>query len=158
MNLKKLLFSCLLLTVATVTFSQTKITAKCTADISCSQKFGITAIDREYTLVVVYDKNSLKFATNNTSVFSALNTYKIAKKTDNYIIASSTEGNYAFFDVKRKQLYNIDYYMDRYITAGYGSETNSIKQTVLKMMEILKKGGSQKDAIQELIKQAEYSF
>lgn len=155
---KQLVFNCLFLIVTTVTFSQTTVTSKCTADVSCSQKYGITLTEREYTLTVFYDKSNLKFTTGNAVTFPALNTFSITKKTDKYVVGTNSEGNYGFLDIKRKQFYNIDYYMNRYLTAGYGSQTTEIKETALKMMEILKKGGSQKDVIQELIKQAEYDF
>ena len=48
--------------------------------------------------------------------------------------------------------------MKRYLTAGLGSENVEIKQNTLKIMSILKKGNSQKDAVQFLIKQTEYDF
>ena len=48
--------------------------------------------------------------------------------------------------------------MNRYLTAGYGKDNTEIKQNTLKMMSILRKGESQKDAIQFLIKQTEYDF
>ncbi|HRB71174.1 hypothetical protein [Flavobacterium sp. WV_118_3] len=137
---------------------ETKVTAKCNANISCSQKHGMTEIPRDYTLTVVYDKENLKFTTYNNPSLKGMNNYRITKKTDKYVVGSNEEGNYAFFDIKKKQLYNIDYFMSRYITAGYGAETSEIKQNVLKMMDILKNGSSQKDVIQHLIKQSEYDF
>lgn len=155
---KQLFFNCLFLIVTTATFSQTTVTSKCTADVSCSQKYGITLTEREYTLTVFYDKSNLKFTTGNAVTFPALNTFSITKKTDKYVVGTNSEGNYGFLDIRRKQFYNIDYYMNRYLTAGYGSQTTEVKETTLKMMEILKKGGSQKDVVQELIKQAEYDF
>ncbi|KIX21581.1 hypothetical protein SY27_07740 [Flavobacterium sp. 316] len=156
--MKKLLFTCLLSAFTALSFSQTTITSKCTTDFSCSQKYGITTTEREYTLTVVYDKDSLKFTTGNGTIFSPLNTFSITKKTDKYIVGTNSDGNYGFFDIGRKQFYNIDYYMSRYLTMGYGSKTTEVKETVLKMMEILKKVGSQRDVVQELIKQAEYDF
>lgn len=155
---KQIFLNYLLLIVTTFSFSQTTVTSKCTTDFSCSQKYGITATEREYTLTVVYDKDNLKFTTGNAIIFSPLNTFSITKKTAKYIVGTNEEGNYGFFDIRRKQFYNIDYYMSRYLTMGYGSMTTEVKETVLKMMEILKKAGSQKDVIQELIKQAEYDF
>ncbi|WP_026704427.1 hypothetical protein [Flavobacterium soli] len=156
--MKKLLFTYLLLAFTAFSFSQTTITSKCTIDFSCSQKYGITATEREYTLTVVYDKDNLKFKTANGKIFSDLNTFTITKKTDKYIVGTNSDGNYGFFDLKKKHFYNIDYYMSRYLTMGYGSKTTEVKETVLKMMEILKKGGNQKDVVQELIRQAEYDF
>ena len=167
--MKKSLLTLLLIVFTSISFSQTKaktktataeskITTKCTADISCSQKFGITETEREYTLTVIFDKTNLKFSTYDNPNPKAMNNYTITKKTDKYIVANNEEGNYAFFDIKKKQFYNIDYYMNRYITAGYGSETSVVKQTVLKMMETLKSGSTQKDVIQNLIKQSEYDF
>lgn len=154
----KLLLSCIFLIVASASFSQTKVISKCTADISCSQKNGMTITEKEYTLTVVYNKDTLKFTTRNGINFPALNTYSITKKTEKYVVGINSEGNYGFFDIKRKQFYNIDYFMSRYLTAGYGSQTIEVKEMVSKMMDILKGSGSQKDVVQELIKQAEYDF
>ncbi|GEM_PF-1639628 len=137
---------------------ETKITAKCNTEISCSQKNGITEMPRDYTLTVLYDKENLKFTTRDNPTLKGMNNYIITKKTNKYVIGSDQEGNYAFFDIKKKQFYYIDYFMSRYITAGYGAETSVIKQNVLKMMDILKDSSSQKDAIQHLIKQVEYDF
>ncbi len=113
---------------------------------------------RDYTLTVLYDKENLKFTTRDNPTLKGMNNYIITKKTNKYVIGSDQEGNYAFFDIKKKQFYYIDYFMSRYITAGYGAETSVIKQNVLKMMDILKDSSSQKDAIQHLIKQVEYDF
>lgn len=145
-------------TKSKTTASETKVTAKCSTNISCSQKFGITETEEEYTLTVVYGKTNLKFTTHDNPSLKAMNNYVITKKTDKYIVANNEEGNYAFFDIKKKQFYNIDYYMNRYITAGYGSETSVIRQNILKMMEILNNGSTQKDVVKHLIKQSEYDF
>lgn len=48
--------------------------------------------------------------------------------------------------------------MSRYSTAGYGSGYSEVKQTVVKMMDLLKEGSTQKDVIQHLVKQSEYDF
>ncbi|UUC44583.1 hypothetical protein [Flavobacterium cerinum] len=134
---------------------ETKLTAKCNTEISCSQKFGITEIPRDYTLTVIFDKENLKFTTRDNPILKGMNNYVVTKRTDKYVIGSNVEGNFAFFDIKKKQFYYIDYFMSRYITAGYGAETSEIKQNVLKIMDILNDSSSQKDAIQYLIKQAE---
>ena len=171
--MKNLIFTILFLTLSSVSFSQTKTKAKakstktivsvkvetkCTAEIGCSQKFGATVYDREYLLTVIYDNKEIKFSTKENPIETVMNKYTITKKTEKYIVASNEEGNYAFYNIKKKQFYYIDYYMSRYITAGYGSETSEIKQNVEKMMELLKKENTQKDVIQNLIKQAEYDF
>ena len=169
--MKNLIFTILLFTFTSVSFSQTKtkgkstktivnvkVETKCTAEISCSQKFGVTIYDREYLLTVIFDNKEIKFSTKDNPIEKAMNIYTITKKTEKYIVASNKEGNYAFFNIKKKQFYNIDYYMDRFLTAAYGAETTEIQKNAEKMMELLKSGGTQKDVIQDLIKQAEYDF
>ena len=172
--MRNLIFTILIFAFSTFTYSQTKAkakaksttkiatattaTTKCTAEISCSQKYGVTVTEREYTLTVIFDNKEIKFTTYENSSQKGMNTYIVTKKTEKYIVASNSEGNYAFYNIKKKQIYYIDYYMSRYITAGYGSETSEIKQNVEKMMELLKNGNTQKDVIQSLIKQAEYDF
>ena len=173
--MKNLIFTILLFTLTSVSFSQTKTKAKakttktiisgntkvetkCTAEISCSQKFGVTVYDREYLLTVIFDNKEIKFSTKDNPIEKAMNIYTITKKTEKYIVASSKEGNYAFFNIKKKQFYNIDYYMNRFLTAAYGAETTEIQKNAEKMMELLKSGSTQKDVIQDLIKQAEYDF
>ena len=172
--MRNLIFTILIFAFSTFTYSQTKAkakaksttkiatattaTTKCTAEISCSQKYGVTVTEREYTLTVIFDNKEIKFTTYESASQKGMNTYIVTKKTEKYIVASNSEGNYAFYNIKKKQFYNIDYYMSRYITAGYGSETSEIKQNVEKMMELLKKENTQKDVIQNLIKQAEYDF
>lgn len=161
--MKKSLITSLLIIFTSISFSQTKltktiatkVTTNCTADISCSQKFGITETENEYVLTVVYNNTTVKFTTSGGPNMTS---YNIAKKTPTYVIGLNEEGNYSFFDIKKKQFYNIDYYMNRHIISGYGSQTNEIKETVLRMMKIIKNGNSQKDAIQHLIKQTEYAF
>ncbi|PKB15261.1 hypothetical protein [Flavobacterium sp. 5] len=170
--MKKIIFTFLLLTLTSISFSQnktktvakvnttatTKLTTKCTAEISCSQKFGVTVYDREYLLTVIFDNKEIKFSTKENPIDKIMNSYVITKKTEKYVVATDKEGNYSFFNIKKKQFYNIDYYMNRYLTAGYGTETTEIQKSTEKMMESLKSGSTQKDVIQDLIKQAEYDF
>jgi hypothetical protein len=172
--MRNLIFTILIFAFTSFTYSQTKAkakakattktatattaTTKCTAEISCSQKYGVTVTEREYTLTVIFDNKEIKFTTYENASQKGMNTYIVTKKTEKYVVASNSEGNYAFYNIKKKQFYYIDYYMSRYITAGYGSETSEIKQNVEKMMELLKKENTQKDVIQNLIKQAEYDF
>jgi hypothetical protein len=156
--MRNLLFAFLLLIFTSISFSQTKATIKCSADISCSQKNGTTLIEREYTLTVIFDNKEIKFTTHDNQSEKGMNKYDVTKKTEKYIVASNKEGNYAFYNIKKKQFYYIDYYMNRYISAGYGSQTSEVKQNVEKMIELLKSGSTQKDVIQDLIKQAEYDF
>ena len=87
-----------------------------------------------------------------------MSSFETAKKTKNYVVGKSLKGNYLFFDIKNKQLYYIDFFMNKYMTAGYGKGGNEIKQKALKMMAMLKKGQSQKDAVQYLIEQSKYEF
>lgn len=119
------------------------------------KKNGLTETKSDYVLTVSYDSENLKF---NTAEKQQMVSYSVSKKTEKYVIGKNTEGNYSFYDIKKKQFYNIDYFMSRYMTAGYGSNSTEIKQTVLKMMEMLKNGKSQKDVIQYLIDQTEYDF
>ena len=146
------------LIISNIIFSQTKVTTKCSADISCSQKYGTTISEREYTLKVIFDNKEIKFTTHENASEKGMNTYNIRKKTIKYVIASNKEGNYSFYNINKKQFYNIDYFMNRYLTAGYGAKTNEIKQNTEKMMDLLKNGETQKDVIQYLIKQTEYDF
>lgn len=142
----------------TITKINTKAETKCTAEISFSQKFGVTITEREYLLTVIFDDKEIKFSTHENPVEKAMNSYNVTKKTEKYVVAVNKEGNYSFYNIKKKQFYYIDYYLSRYITASYGSETTEIQKTAEKMMELLKSGSSQKDVIQDLIKQAEYDF
>ena len=145
-------------TKTTVKTNTTTATTKCTAEISCSQKYGVTVTEREYTLTVIFDNKEIKFTTYENASQKGMNTYNVTKKTEKYIVASNSEGNYAFYNIKKKQFYNIDYYMNRFLTAAYGAETTEIQKNAEKMMELLKSGNTQKDVIQDLIKQAEYDF
>jgi hypothetical protein len=167
--MKNLILAFLLFTLPSISFSQTKTTktitnatkkeeTKCTAEISCSQKFGVTVTEREYILTVIFDNKEIKFSTSKNPIEKTMNNYTVTKKTEKYAVAVNKEGNYAFYNIKKKQFYYIDYYLNRYLTASYGSETTEIQKTAEKMMELLKSGSSQKDVIQDLIKQAEYDF
>ena len=152
--MKKSLILITLITVANIAFSQTTVTAPFTAILTNSQKYGLDAIGGEYILTVIYDNENIKFNTSEGRTFSV---FSVAKKTDKYIIGESG-GNYAFFNLKKKQFYYIDYFMSRYIISGYGSGYSEVKQAIIKMMYFLKKGSTQKDVIQHLIKQTEYDF
>jgi hypothetical protein len=156
--MKKILFITLLVFISNFAFAQKTITTDCTEKYSCSQKYGLTPTKIDYKLKVKFDEKELNFNTNGTDEFSPYSTYFIAKKTEKYVIGKNKEGNYAFYNIAKKQFYYIDYYMKRYLTAGLGSENVEIKQNTLKIMSILKKGNSQKDAVQFLIKQTEYDF
>lgn len=122
---------------------------------NCSQKYGLTESDDAYILKVSYDSENLMFSTSEKQKMFG---YSVTKKTDKYIIGKNTQGYYSFYDLTKKQFYYIDYYMKRYMTAGYGSQSSEIKQTTLKMMGMLKNQKSQKDVIQYLIEQTEYDF
>ncbi len=153
--MKKLLFVALLTLISNSLFAQKIVSTNGTEYYSCSQKNGMTSISGDYKLTVQYDDKELGF---NASGGQRMTSFSTVKKTDEYVIGQNGEGNYAFFDITKKQFYYIDYYMNRYMTAGYGSGSNEIKQTVLQMMEMLKNGKSQKDVIQYLIEQTKYDF
>jgi hypothetical protein len=152
--MKKSLILTALITAANFAFSQVTITAPFTAKLTNSQKYGLDIIEGEFVLTVIYDDENLKF---NTSEGQTMESYSVAKKTEKYIIVESG-GNYAFFNIKKKQFYYIDYFMSRYTTAGYGPGYPEVKQNVVKMMDILNEGSTQKDVIQHLVKQTEYDF
>lgn len=152
--MKKSLFFLAFIVTANFAISQTTVTAPFTAKLTNSQKYGLDIIEGDYVLTVIYDDETLKF---NTSEGQTMEAYTVAKKTDKYVIGESG-GNYAFFNIKKKQFYYIDYFMSRYTTAGYGPGYSEVKQTVVKMMDLLKEGSTQKDVIQHLVKQSEYDF
>jgi len=153
--MKKILTIIIFSLIGNFTYSQKIIKSECSEKFSCSQKFGLTETKSNYTLIVSIDDKDLKFKTAEKQIMTS---FSVAKKTDKYVIGKNESGNYSFYDLKKKQFYYIDYYMSRYSTAGYGVENSEIKQTVLKMMELLKKGNTQKDVIQHLVKQTEYDF
>jgi hypothetical protein len=153
--MKKILFVLTICLISNLTFGQKTEKINGDTKFSCSQKNGLTETKSDYVLTVSYDSENLKFSTAEKQ---RMTSYSVAKKTEKYVIGKNTEENYSFYDIKKKQFYYIDYYMSRYMTAGYGSGSSEIKQTVLKMMEMLKKGKSQKDVIQYLIDQTKYDF
>ncbi|MFI2741620.1 hypothetical protein ACG2LH_02675 [Zhouia sp. PK063] len=138
-----------------ITFGQKTEKINGDTKFSCSQKNGLTETKTDYILTIVYDSENIEFSTAENQ---RMTSYSVTKITDKYVIGKNSEENYSFYDIKKKQFYYIDYYMSRYMTAGYGSSSNGIKQTVLKMMEMLKNGKSQKDIIQYLIDQTKYDF
>lgn len=141
--MKKSLILIVFITTANFVFAQTTVTAPFTAKLTNSQKYGLDIIEGEFVLTVTYDDENLKF---NTREGQTMESYAVAKKTDKYIIGE-LGGNYAFFNIKKKQFYYIDYFMSRYTTAGYGPGYSEVKQTVIKMMDLLKEDASQKDVI-----------
>jgi hypothetical protein len=123
--------------------------------LNCSQKFGLSTFDGKFVMTVEYDDFIIKF---NSEEGQKMTNYIIAKKTDKYIIGKDESDNYSFYDIKKKQFYIIDYFMSRYSTSGYGISYSDVKQNVLKMMDLLKNGKTQKDVIQHLVEQSEYDF
>lgn len=115
----------------------------------------MTPTEMDYTLSVEFDDSSMKFSTKEGSTSTS---YNIAKQTEKYVIGKNEDGNYSFFDIKNKEFYSIDFYMIRYLTAGYGSDNSQVEQTTQNMMKILKQGKTQKDVVQHLIKQTDYDF
>jgi hypothetical protein len=136
-------------------FSQNTTTIRYSANYSCSQKFGMTPSTGDFLMTVEYDDDNLRFNSDSARTMSSFHT---VKTTENYVIGKTGGGNYAFYDIKSKQFYFIDYFMSRYMTSGYGKEHSTVKSTTLKMMEMLKEGSTQKDVIQFLCKQADYDF
>lgn len=153
--MKKILFVLAICLISNLTFGQKTEKINGDTKFSCSQKNGLTETKSDYVLNIFYDSENLKFSTAEKQ---RMTSYSVAKKTEKYVIGKNAEGNYAFYDIKKKQFYYIDYYMSRYMNAGYGSGSTEIKQTVLKMMQMLKNGKSQKDVIQNLIEQTKYDF
>jgi hypothetical protein len=152
--MKKSLLIAISILIGSFAFSQTTVKSDFRVKLNCSQKYGLTTTGGDFVLTVSYDENSIKF---NTSEGQSMDSYDVAKKTDKYVIGN-TGGNYCFYDIKKKQFYYIDYFMSRYFTAGYGPDYSEVKQTVLKMMDLLKDGKTQKDVIQHLITQTEFDF
>lgn len=155
---KNFLLTFLLLFSFQFSFAQTKLTSQCVSEVSCSQKNGTTVIERDYTLTVIFDSKEIKFSTKDNPIEKVMNKYTITKKTDKYIIGINSEGNYCFFNTKNKQFYNIDYFMNRYLTAGYGYPPTEIKDNAEKMIQMLRENKTQKDVIQHLIEQSQYDF
>lgn len=153
--MKKLFFISAILVLCGSVFAQKTVTAEYTAKLTCSQKYGFDTRKGNFLLTVVYDETNLKF---NSDKGQTMTEYSVAKKTDKYVIGKDQSGNYSFFNIEKKQFYYIDYFMSRYLTAGYGASYSDVKQTVLKMMEMLKEGKTQKDVIQHLIDQTSYDF
>lgn len=98
--MKKIFIIATILFIGNLTFAQTKITASGTEYYSCSQKNGMTSVPGNYTLTVEYDDNQLGFNTNGGE---RMTSYSTVKKTDKYVIGQNEEGNYAFFDIAKKQ-------------------------------------------------------
>jgi hypothetical protein len=153
--MKKLLLTTSFALLSVLAFSQTTVKAEFKAKLDCSQKYGLTITAGDFVLTVIYDDVTIKF---NTSEGQTMTSYTIAKKTDKYVIGKDISGNYSFYDKEKKQLFYIDYYSSRYLTAGYGAGYSEAKQTVLKMMDLLKDEKTQKDVIQHLVTQTEYGF
>lgn len=153
--MKKLLFISALLIFCSNIFAQKTVTTEYTAKLTCSQKFGLDTQEGNFEMTVIYDDSKLKF---NSEKGQTMTEYDVAKKTDKYVIGKDQSGNYSFFNIEKKQFYYIDYFMSRYTTAGYGAGYSVVKQTVLKMMDMLKEGKTQKDVIQHLIDQSSYDF
>ena len=89
--MRNLIFTILFFVFTTITYSQTKAktntttaTTKCTAEISCSQKYGVTLTEREYTLTVIFDNKEIKFTTYENASQKGMNTYIVTKKTEKY--------------------------------------------------------------------------
>lgn len=127
---------------------------KGTFKASISQKQGDSSYNDNYTLFIEYDKEKFKFKTSEKTTYSILD---ISKSTDKYVISKRGE-NYFFYDVKKQQLFAIDYFMKRYLITGLGSSHSTLKQTSEQMIKMLKQGKSQKDVIMYLVQQTEYDF
>jgi predicted peptidase len=155
MKMKKLFFVLTLVGLGCCVLAQKTVTKEFKTEFVYSQIHGLEEKDGDYILTVIYDNVILKF---NTLKDETMSEYAVVKKTDRYVIGKNNNGNYAFFDIKMKQIYLVMYVSDRFITAGFGAEYSEIKQNIIQMMKLLKDGKSQKDAIQHLIKQTEYEY
>lgn len=155
MKMRKLIMVLAMVLLSAVAFAQEEVKADYFAKFICSQKYGLDVYDGSYKMTVIFDDETLKFSSEEGR---KMDEYDVAKKTDKYVIGKNEGGNYSFYDIANKDFYYMDYFMSRYSTAGYGAGSSTIKQTVLKMMELLKEGKTQKDVIQYLIEQAEYDF
>lgn len=149
----KILIAGVLLSMSLI--AQKTITTPMKIKYSCSQKYGLTPSEGDYNLIVNYTDQSITFKTRKDQPGEK---YTVAKKTAKYVIGKNEAGNYMFYDINKKQLFYIDYFMSRYTTAGYGTDSADTKQKVLKMMEMLKSSKTQKDVISYLVKQSEYDF
>jgi hypothetical protein len=136
-------------------FAQTQIKSEFSQLLKYSQKFGLEVNEDSYVLTVEFDEKELKFKSKDEKPMSVRT---VTKMTDKYVIAKDDSDNYCFYDVKRKVIFNIDYFMSRYIIIALGQGYSENKQTLQKMMDMLKEGKTQKDVVQHLIDQVEKDF
>lgn len=141
--------------ITTLSFSQTVIKTEYKGKVSCSQKYGITITEGDFTLFVSYTDEEISFKTTETQPYTS---YILVKQTDKYIIGKNKGENYCFYDKTKKKFFYIDYFMSRYMVGGHGAGYSNNKETVLKMMSMLKDSKTQKDVIAHLISQTEYDF
>tara|TARA_R110002020_G_scaffold440922_2_gene651606 strand:+ start:2386 stop:2847 length:462 start_codon:yes stop_codon:yes gene_type:complete len=153
--MKKLLLILALTSINFLAFSQVTVKTEFKTKVDCSQKGGFSSEAGEFLLNVTYDDITIKF---NTREGQRMTPYTIAKKTNEYVIGKDDSGNYSFYNIKKQQFFYIHYYSSQYHTAGYGIGYSENKQTIIKMMDLLKEGKTQKDVIQHLITQTEYDF
>lgn len=152
--MKKIIISLLIATYGFMGMSQDTLRIEGSSKLSNSQKYGITITEETITLNIVETPTTFSY---NTRKGQSMTHFTVKKVTDTYTISESG-GNYSFYDKKNKQLYVIDYFMSRYSVSSYGIGYSEIKQTNIKMMDMLKSGSTQKDVIQFLVKQTEYDF
>ena len=152
--MKKIIISLLIAMYGFMGISQDTLRIEGSSKLSNSQKYGITITEGTITLNIVETPTTLSY---NTREGQSMTNLTVKKSTDTFTISESG-GNYSFYDKKKKQLYVIDYFMSRYSVSSYGIGYSEIKQTNIKMMDMLKSGSTQKDVIQFLVKQTEYDF
>lgn len=152
--MKKILLALMLILSINV-WGQNKIISESATKISYSQKHGLDVYNDDYKLTVIYDSKKLSF---NTRDNQKMEEYLITKSTPKFIIGKNTSGNYCFFDINRKTIIYIDYFMSRYIISAIGSGYSENKQIIIKMMSLINEGKTQKDIIQHLINQIEMDF
>ncbi len=122
--------------------------------LSNSQKYGPTYSKETVNISIKVTETTFSF---NTAEGQDMSNFNIKKTTDKFIVAENS-GNYLFYNKEEKQIHMIDFFLSRYSIYSYGRNYSKLKEDNFKMMDLLKAGKSQKDAIQYLIDQSSYDF
>lgn len=147
---------CLFLSV--FSFSQEE-SIQSSSKLYWSQKFGFNPVE-EVTFTYKISGDTLFYTSReNTPKNLSANKIFLTKKTDRYLIgkAAFTDG-YCFFDLKTKQLFVLDFYLNRYSVTSYGNNYSLLKQTLDSIAKKLSSGETQKDVMSFLISQTEHDF
>lgn len=119
------------------------------------QVYGLHKEKGNYTLVVAYGDDTLKWQADKK--FPA-NTCTIQKITDKYIVALSEDGTKVFYSRSDKRLF----YMTRWETSltayGFGLGSLGIRESVSQMIRLINQDKSEEEVIAFLSRQAEYDF